>query len=180
MLITHQFSNSSSGIGTCRRCHHAAATICRIRFPHPTLRTFRLIVPRLGTYDQCSTFREYLRHPALARRPAPARRRKTLSERCCLAANLPRRNSRPAGAIGSAPTALPPNSSTANWLPRPNGNNPAARKEASVLTVDRNGLLGVSHVLIRHTGGTRMGSHRGSAGRTDKRSLNTSALCAHR
>jgi acetyl esterase/lipase len=30
-----------------------------------------------------------------------------------------------AGAIGSAPTAPPPNSSTANWLSRANGNNPA-------------------------------------------------------
>jgi prolyl oligopeptidase family protein len=36
-----------------------------------------------------------------------------------------------AGAIGSAPTAPPPNSSTANWLSRANGNNPAKRGQGT-------------------------------------------------
>jgi hypothetical protein len=38
-----------------------------------------------------------------------------------------------AGAIGSAPTAPPPNSSTADWLPRANGNKRRGR-QAHVVT----------------------------------------------
>ena len=69
-------------------------------------------------HQSCKTLKCQARsRPAVSKQIQACPERKTI-----------RRNSRPAsaGTIGSAPTAPLPNSSTADWLPRANGNKPTA------------------------------------------------------